>query len=123
MSGNVLAEVLATRKITAAQVREIRAALYNDGVSEAGEVERLFAMDEAATEADPAWSELFVEAVTDYIVNQVEPQGYISEENADWLIDRISRDGMVKTASELEILVKVLEKAQSSPAASRPPSR
>ena len=116
MSGNVVAEVLATRKITAAQVREIRAALYNDGVSEAGEVERLFAMDEAATEADPAWSELFIEAVTDYLVNQVEPQGYISEENANWLIDRISRDGMVKTSSELEILVNVLEKARSSPA-------
>jgi hypothetical protein len=116
MSGNVVAEVLATRKITAEQVRALRAALYNDGVSEAGEVDRLFAMDEAATEADPSWRELFVEAVTDYLVNQVEPQGYVSEENADWLIASISRDGAVKTSSELEILVKVLEQARSSPA-------
>ena len=99
---DAVAEVLASKKITARQVRALRASLYNDGVAEAGEVERLFTMDEAATEADPAWSELFVEAVTDYIVEQVEPQGHISEENADWLIDRISRDGMVKTASELE---------------------
>jgi hypothetical protein len=78
-------------------------------------VDRLFTMDEAAAEADPSWAELFVEAVSDYLVEQVEPAGYISEENADWLIDRISRDGVVKTASELEILIKVLEKAKSSP--------
>jgi hypothetical protein len=112
---DVLTDVMKSKKITASQVLELRRALYNDGVAEAGEVDRLFTMDEAATDCDPSWTELFVEAVTDYIVEQVEPQGHISEENANWLIDRISRDGIVKTASELEILAKALEKAQSSP--------
>lgn len=112
---DVLTDVMKSKKITASQVLDLRRALYNDGVAEAGEVDRLFAMDEAATDFDPSWTELFVEAVTDYIIEQVEPQGHISEENANWLIDRISRDGTVKTASELEILAKVLEKAQSSP--------
>ena len=112
---DVVADVLASKKITAEDVRALRRSLYNDGVAEAGEVERLFAMDEAATKTDPAWTELFIEAVTDFIVEQVEPQGHISEENADWLIDRIGSDGTVKTASELEILIKVLEKAQTSP--------
>ena len=116
---DVLTDVMKSKKITASQVLDLRRSLYNDGVAEAGEVERLFTMDEAATECDPSWTELFVEAVTDYIVEQVEPQGHISEENADWLIDRISRDGTVKTATELEILVKVLEKAQIEPAAAR----
>lgn len=112
---DVLADVLSSKKITAGDVLDLRRSLYNDGVAEAGEVDRLFTMDEAAAEADPSWTELFVEAVTDYIVNQVEPQGYVSEENANWLIDRISHDGVVKTASELEIIVKVIDKAQSSP--------
>ena len=112
---DVLTDVMKSKKITASQVLDLRRSLYNDGVAEAGEVDRLFTMDEAATDCDPSWTELFVEAVTDYIVEQVEPQGHISEENANWLIDRISRDGTVKTASELEILVKVLEKAQTSP--------
>lgn len=112
---DAVAEVLASKKITAEMVRALRGSLYNDGVAEAGEVERLFTMDEAATEADPAWTELFVEAVTDYIVEQVHPQGHISDENAEWLIEHVSRDGTVKTASELEVLVKALEKGQSSP--------
>jgi hypothetical protein len=115
MSDDVMSEVMASKKITAGMVRGLRASLYNDGAAEMGEVDRLFAIDEAAGETDPAWTELFIEAVTDYIVEQVHPQGHISEENANWLIERISRDGVVKSASELEILVKVLEKAQSSP--------
>jgi len=115
MSGDVLGKVVASKKVRAEMVRRLRAALYNDGVPEMGEIDRLFAIDEAASEADPSWTELFIEAVSDYIVDQVRPQGHISEENAKWLIERISNDGTVKSATELEMLVKVLEKAQSSP--------
>jgi hypothetical protein len=107
--------VVASKRITAEDVQALRRSLYNDGVAEAGEVERLFAMDEAAETHDPSWCELFVEAVTDYLVEQVGPQGYVDEANADWLISRIGRDGAVKTATELELLVKVIEKAKSSP--------
>jgi len=53
--------------------------------------------------------------VTDYIVHQEKPEGYISEENADWLVRTISRDGMVDSHTELELLVHVLEEAKSSP--------
>ena len=61
------------------------------------------------------WPGFFVEAVTDYIVHQEKPQGYVSEDNAEWLIRAISRDGVVDTAVEMELLVTVLEKAKSSP--------
>ncbi len=110
-----LAEAPQSRSITAEDVLALRRSLYNDGVVEAGEVARLFAMDEAAAEHDPSWCELFVEAVTDYIVEQAEPHGYLSDANADWLIARIAQDGTVKTATELELLVKTLEKAKSGP--------
>jgi hypothetical protein len=112
---DVVADVMASKRVTAGHVTELRRAIYHDGVAEAGEVERLFKIDEAATERDPGWSELFVEAVTDYLVEQVEPHGYISDANADWLIERISSDGVVKTATELELLVKALERAKQSP--------
>ncbi|MHA1189407.1 MAG: hypothetical protein ACTSSQ_02950, partial [Alphaproteobacteria bacterium] len=76
----------------------------------------LFALDEVADRHDTAWTVLFTEALTDYLVIQQAPEGYISQENADWLIARISADGTVKTETELELLIKVLEKAKSSPA-------
>lgn len=105
----------ASEHLTAETVLGLRRELYRDGRIDAGELERLFALDEAADQRDPEWSAFFVEAVTDFIVDQEEPAGYVSEENARWLVDRIARDGIVKTDSELELLVKVLEKAKSSP--------
>jgi hypothetical protein len=112
---DVLADVVDSKRITAGDVTKLRRAIYHDGAAEAGEVEKLFKIDETATERDPAWPPLFIEAVVDYLVEQVEPHGYVSEANADWLIDRSGRDGVVKTATELELLVKVLERAKSSP--------
>jgi hypothetical protein len=112
----VLAHVKATGKVTAEDALAARRAVYgNDGAIDPQEIEGLFAVDEAAATADPAWSKLLVEAGTDYIVHQQQPSGYIDEANANWLIARIGKDGVVKTATELELLVKVLEAAQSSP--------
>ncbi len=112
---DVVADIEASKRISAGDVTELRRSIYHDGAAEAGEVERLFRIDEAASEHDATWPQLFAEAVCDYLVEQVEPHGYISQANADWLIERIGRDGTVKTATELEVLVKVLERAKSSP--------
>ncbi len=112
---DVVADVTASKRVTADDVIDLRRAIYNDGLAEAGEVERLFKIDEVAVERDPGWSQLFVEAVIDYLVEQVRPQGYISDRNAGWLIQRISSDGVVKTETELELLVRALERAKQSP--------
>jgi len=48
-------------------------------------------------------------------VFQAKPTGYISDENADWLIARVSRSGQVASACEAELLVKALERAKLSP--------
>ena len=112
---DIVASVTASKRISAEDILALRRSIYNDGAAEAGEVEKLFTLDEAAAEHDPAWCDLFAEAVADYLVNQVEPHGYISEQNAEWLMARIARDAAVKTATELHVLVKVLEQAKSSP--------
>lgn len=110
-----LAAIAARGVIGADDVLRLRGAVYANGVVSAEEAEWAFALDEACREACPEWTAFFVEALTDYVVRQVAPAGYVSDANATWLVDRISRDGVVKTASELEVLVKVLEAAVSSP--------
>ncbi|MER9459836.1 hypothetical protein NKI80_08015 [Mesorhizobium sp. M0387] len=102
-------------RITAEDVVMLRREVFADGVVTRGEAEALFALDATATDKCPQWPEFFVEAVTDYIVHQEKPAGYISEDNAGWLIQTISRDGMVDSVTELELLVHVLERAKSSP--------
>lgn len=105
-----------TAYLTEVDAIDMRRRVYADGRIDPAELEALFDRDEKAVGRDPAWTALFVEAVVDYLVMQVEPHGYVDDANAGWLIDRISVDGVVQTESELEALICVLEKARTCPA-------
>ena len=39
------------------------------------------------------WHQFFSEAITELLVHQVNPPGYLSDENARWFMDRILEDG------------------------------
>ncbi|MBZ9677169.1 hypothetical protein [Mesorhizobium sp. ES1-1] len=104
-------------RITAEDVAMLRCDVFRDGVVTRGEAEALFALDATAKDKCAEWPVFFVEAVTDFIVRQEKPTGYVSRDNADWLIRAISRDGMVDSRTELELLIHVLEEARSSPEA------
>lgn len=99
-----------------ADVLKLRGAYYSDGVISAAEAETLFALNDACPVQDRAWSDFFIEAMTDYVVNQAVPEGYVTAANAEWLMSRIARDGCIGRKSELELLVNVLDKARWSPA-------
>lgn len=110
-----VAGLTSKNKITSEDVTMLRREVFADGVVTRGEAEALFALDQTARDKCGEWAPFFVEAVTDYIVHQEKPEGYISEQNADWLVRTVSRDGMVDSRTELELLVHVLEEAKSSP--------
>ncbi len=115
-TSEILASVQSSKTVSAEDALAARRAVYgDDGAISPAELEVLFRIDEAATSTDPAWRQLFVEAGTDFLVNQQSPAGYIDVANADWLVGRIASDGVVKTPTELEMLVKILETAESSP--------
>jgi hypothetical protein len=108
--------ILASGRITADGVLMLRRRVFLKGVVTQADAEMAFRLnDQLGSAADATWAPFFLEALTDYLVHQAEPSGYISEANADWLIARISRSGRVETETELELLVKALEKAKSSP--------
>lgn len=95
----------------------LRSEVFADGIVSRKEAEILFALNKACRDKSGAWTEFMVEAMSDFIVHQEEPHGYISEENARWLIAAISADGVVESECELEVLVKSLEIARSAPPA------
>ena len=102
-------------RISAEDVLVMRREVFTDGVVHAREAEWLFTLNDACEETAPEWPAFFVEALVDYAVHQAEPHGYMSPENAKWLVERISRDGKVKTRTELELLLKALEQSRISP--------
>jgi hypothetical protein len=109
-------EILKRGSIRDADVQRLRQAYYEDATISPDEAEKLFAINEACPVQDPSWAQFFVEAITDYVVNQAQPEGYLTADNASWLIEHIAKDGNVETKTELDLLVTVLDKARWSPA-------
>lgn len=112
---DVLRQMAERGIISRNDVLKLRQNVFSDGVVSQDEAEMLFRVDQICDQQDASWSLFFIEALTDYCVYQAQPRGYVSPENADWLMSQIDRDGTVKTETELELLITILDKAQSSP--------
>jgi hypothetical protein len=115
LSAVAVAEIKARGSIKDADVLKLRRSYYADGGIGHDEAEMLFALNDACPVQDPAWADCFIESITDYLVDQAEPRGYLTAENAAWLTDRIAKDGRVESKTELELLINVLDKARWVP--------
>lgn len=96
----------------------LRAEVWSDGSVSAAEAEKLFDMNRTV-EASVEWTDFFVEALSEYMLSQGEPRGYVTEDEATWLIRKVNCDGQVETAAELELIVKLLEHAEYAPSSLR----
>lgn len=117
--GDLTAQITGERLVSAAGIAELRRLGWADGHMTPDEAEALFVANEISDRPDPEWSDFFVEALTSFVVNTVEPRGYVDAEMAEELIARVDRDGRVSTMTELELLVRVIETASSVPASLR----
>lgn len=104
-------------RISADDVLALRRQVWPDGAVSEAEAETLFELNRLAGDADPEWADFLIEAMTEYVVSARPPAGYVDEANAAWLIDQVDRDGAPVTATEIELVVKVLEKALNCPSA------
>lgn len=101
--------------VTPGEILELRQGAWSDGQIAPEEAEAIFQLNDQLHDAPAEWSDFFVEALGEFIVNGIEPKGYVSDTNADWLIGRIDHNGRVDSLTELELLAKVFEKALSVP--------
>lgn len=102
-------------RITDEDVIRFRREVFEDMIVSRAEAEGVFALNNAVEETSKAWNDFFVEVMVDYCVNQAKPQGYVSENNADWLVAQITKDGRLDTNSELELVIKIIERAHEVP--------
>lgn len=107
---------LAAGRIGPDEVRQLRARFFADGAIGLREGEQLFELARRIGEGgSPEWRAFFAEAITDLLVNQVEPRGYLSEANASWLMKMIRADGRLLLDTEFETLLKVIGEARAVP--------
>src|ERR1700712_3798666 len=109
------AALKAGHKLSAADVLALRREIWPDGAVSDAEASALFDLNRIAGDAGPEWTDFFVEAMTEYVVNQRQPRGYVDDAAADWLIAGIERDGAATDAADLALVVKVLETSLNCP--------
>ena len=113
--GNLATAAAGDGTLSAGEILELRRLGWADGKMDPEEAEGLFTANDACTDPTPEWCDFFVEALSNFIVNTVEPKGYVDDEMADELISRVGRDGRVGTMAELELLITVSERALNVP--------
>ncbi|MEZ5899764.1 MAG: hypothetical protein R3D51_09745 [Hyphomicrobiaceae bacterium] len=107
-------DILARGTISNSDLVKFRRVFYEDGIVSAEEADTLFKLSKCKSESTD-WTSFFIEAITDYVVDQADPQGYVTSENAHWLLDRVNHDGLVRSRAELELVVEVIDKARWAP--------
>lgn len=109
------AAVRAGGEITANDTMALRHWAWADGVLSQRDAQALFELNAHARSTDPEWIGFFTEAVCGYVIDGSEPKGYVSEKDALWVIEEIDKDSRVESAAELELLVRLAEKAVDLP--------
>ncbi|MBS0233105.1 MAG: hypothetical protein JSR99_06430 [Proteobacteria bacterium] len=109
-------DILKRQTIGFDDVLLLKRVFYEDGIVSSDEADLLFSMNEACSVQHADWPDFFVEAITDYLVFQEQPRGYLTAANANWLVDRVSLDGKVRSKVGFDLILSVLDKARWAPA-------
>lgn len=99
--------------ISADEALQLRRAVFPDGVVSRDEAEALISLAARVANSDDAWTHAFVEAITDHVLQAGAYPGHVDETTASWLATRLGKEGPRET--EVEAVLKVLERAESAP--------
>lgn len=105
---DVIEELAAKGRLTGEDVLYLRRQVFPDGVVDRQEADVVFELDHACTVKDSSWTQFYVDALTDFYLWQSDPRGYVSEDQAQDLIDHIACDGRIARTSELELLLNIV---------------
>ena len=90
-------DLLADGKIDAEEIEKLHDVLYADGKIDQEEADFIFELNDAVSgnDNDPAWNKLFVQVISDYLLNDEKSPGVIDDEEGKWLVEKIGADGQV----------------------------
>jgi len=108
--------ILADGVIDKDEVKQLQEVLYADGVIDKEEAEFLFELNDAVSgkDNDPAWEELFVNAISAFLLEDETSPGEIDDEEAKWLLAKIQGDGQLDQI-EKALLANLKAKAKTFP--------
>ncbi len=106
-------DIAADRQISAEEALRMRKEIFPDGVVTRQEADVMVALQGRVANSDEAWAGAFVEAIVDHVLQSGVYPGHVDEATVTWLIASFGYEGAAET--ELEVVLKVLERAESAP--------
>lgn len=108
-------EICQRRAIRSRDVTKLRGLfLANDLVTQ-DEILGLLEINRACIVHDDTWSDFLGDAIVDFTVRDLEPSGYITSDNATWLIQAMAPDGRIATRTLLRVLPRMMTAARWVP--------
>jgi len=106
-------DITADGVVDADEVRKIRERIFADNVIDREEADFLFAINDVVSgkENDPGWTTLFVEALTQHVLDDEVSPGEVDEDEMKYLISKIQADEKVDDV-ELSLLVNIIVTAK-----------
>lgn len=101
--------------VSPAELADLRQLGWGDGKIFREEAEAIFAINNTLKTRNDEWVDFFVEAISEFVLNGTEPRGMCDDDEARWLIGALDHDGKLESMAELELLVRIVEKAQNVP--------
>ena len=111
-------------EISPASLLALRQLGWAEGRITRHEAETLLALNRALDHASGAhangdWTDFFVDAMCEFVLGEAEPLDACDECEARWLIGAIDGGGKPVTMAELELLVRLIERARTVPGSLR----
>lgn len=107
--------VAADHRVSPGEILELRRLGWGDGQIHRDEAEAIFAINRQIDAPDAEWVDFFVEALGEFVLNGTEPRGYVAQDEADWLVAALDHDGRLESMAELELLLRIMERAVNMP--------
>ncbi len=114
-TNQVLTEILADGVLDKDEFLQLRKQIFNDGHITITEADMIFAIDTKIDVLPEGWNEFFVNAITDFLIRQTLPIGYVDPIHATWLMERIEQDDKMSEETEQALLLSVLRLAEDCP--------
>ena len=95
--------VIEDGKVDDSEVVDIREEIFADDAIDQDEAVMLFEINDAVTgnpENSPLWGDLFVEAVTSFVLDDEDSTGSVDDAEAQFLVDQIGADGQIDALEE-----------------------
>jgi hypothetical protein len=102
-------------RLTADDVMLLRRHMFPQGLQFLDDAAQLIAVHKSAAETTREWDTWFVEAVAAFVVTRTDPRDALDTSNAGFLIENLSKGGVIETQAELELLLHAMEMAVDVP--------